>query len=290
MSYKLIADSCCDLPYTFIEEHDIDVVNLTVHMNGKELIDDMGKTFDRNQFFQELKNGAVATTSQINIGTYIDAFEKYVKEGTPILYIAFSSGLSGSYNNAVAAVEQLKEDYSNVAISIVDSKAACLGEGLLVYEAAMRKSSGVSLEEVVAWLEDNKMKVQSWVTVDDIKHLERGGRVSALSATVGTLLNVKPIIVVNPEGGLVPSGKVRGRKKSLQHLVNKTVEGIVNPEQQTLFIGHVGVPEEAEMVKQELLNKLTVKDIKVYPYGPTIASHTGFGSLSIFSIGEERKK
>lgn len=289
MSYKLITDSCCDLPYTFIEEQDIDVVNLTVHMNGKELVDDMGKTFDRNQFFQELKNGAIATTSQINIGTYIEEFEKYVKQDIPVLYIAFSSGLSGSYNNAVAAVEQLKEDYSNVNITIVDSKAACLGEGLLVYEAAMRKTAGASLEEVAKWLEENKMKLHSWVTVDDIKHLERGGRISALSATLGTLLNVKPIIVVNPEGGLVPAGKVRGRKKSLHHLVNKTIEGIVNPEQQTLFIGHVGVPEEAEMVKQELLDQLNVKDIKVYPYGPTIASHTGFGSLSIFSMGEERK-
>lgn len=289
MSYKLITDSCCDLPYTFVEEQDIDIVNLTVHMNGKELLDDMGKTFDRNQFFQELKNGAIATTSQINIGTYIDAFEKYVKEATPVLYIAFSSALSGSYNNAVAAVEQLKEDYTNVDITIVDSKAVCLGEGLLVYEAAMRKSAGSTLEEVAEWLEDNKMKLHSWVTVDDIKHLERGGRVSSFSATVGTLLNVKPIIVVNPEGGLVPSGKVRGRKKSLHYLVNKTVEGIVNPEQQTLFIGHVGVPEEAEMVKQELLNLLNVKDIKVYPYGPTVAAHTGFGSLSIFSMGEERK-
>ncbi|MBM6613643.1 DegV family protein [Desemzia sp. RIT804] len=288
MSYKLITDSCCDLPYTFIEEQDIDIVSLTVHMNGNELIDDMGKTFDRNQFFQELKNGAMATTSQINIGTYIDVFEKYVKEGMPILYIAFSSALSGSYNNAVAAVEQLKEDYPTVNITIVDSKAACLGEGLLVYEAAMRKSAGATLEEVATWLEENKMKVHSWVTVDDIKHLERGGRVSALSATLGTLLNVKPIIIVNPEGGLVPTGKVRGRKKSLHYLVNKTVEGIVDPEQQTLFIGHVGVPEEAEMVKQELLDQINVKDIKISPYGPTIAAHTGFGSLSIFSMGEER--
>ncbi|MER2294052.1 MAG: DegV family protein [Desemzia incerta] len=289
MSYKLITDSCCDLPYTFIEEQDIDVVNLTVHMDGKELVDDMGKSFDRNQFFLELKNGAVATTSQINIGTYIDVFEKYVKAEIPVLYIAFSSALSGSYNNAVTAVEQLKENYSNVDITIVDSKAACLGEGLLVYEAAMRKADGAALKEVAQWLEDNKMRVHSWVTVDDIKHLERGGRVSALSATIGTLLNVKPIIIVNPEGGLVPYGKVRGRKKSLSYLVNKTVEGIVSPESQTIFIGHVGVPEEAEMVKQELQSQLNVKDIKIYPYGPTIASHTGFGSLSIFSLGEERK-
>lgn len=289
MGYQLITDSCCDLPYTFMEEQNIDTVQLTVQMNGKEMTDDMGKTFDLDWFFNELKSGSVATTSQINLGTYMETFEKYVKAGTPVLYIAFSSALSGSYNNAVSAVEALKEEYETVDITIVDTKAASLGEGLLVYEAAKKKAAGASREEVVTWLEEYKMKVQSWVTVDDIKHLERGGRVNALSATLGTLLNVKPIIVVNREGGLVPAGKVRGRKKSLNYLINKTVEGIVNPEEQTLFIGHVGVPEEAEMVKQELLAHLPVKEIQVYPYGPTIASHTGFGSLSIFSLGEERK-
>lgn len=289
MGFKLITDSCCDLPYTFVEEQDIDVVKLTVQMNGKEMIDDMGKTFNRDEFFHALKDGAVATTSQINIGTYMSTFEKYVKEGVPVLYIAFSSALSGSYNNAVVAVKELKEEYDTVDITIVNTKAVSLGEGLLVYEAAMKKAAGASREEIVAWLEENKTKVHSWVTVDDIKHLERGGRISAFSASLGTLLNVKPIIVVDRDGGLVPVGKVRGRKKSLNYLINKTVEGIVNPEEQTLFIGHVGVPEEAEAVKQSLLQQLTVKEIKVYPYGPTVAAHTGFGSISIFSIGEERK-
>lgn len=289
MGFKLITDSCCDLPYTFVEEQDIDVVKLTVQMNGKEMIDDMGKTFNRDEFFNALKDGAVATTSQINIGTYMSTFEKYVKEGVPVLYIAFSSALSGSYNNAVVAVKELKEEYDTVDITIVNTKAVSLGEGLLVYEAAMKKAAGASREEIVAWLEENKTKVHSWVTVDDIKHLERGGRISAFSASLGTLLNVKPIIVVDRDGGLVPVGKVRGRKKSLNYLINKTVEGIVNPEEQTLFIGHVGVPEEAEAVKQSLLQQLTVKEIKVYPYGPTVAAHTGFGSISIFSIGEERK-
>lgn len=210
-------------------------------------------------------------------------------KGQPIIFLGLSSGLSGSYNNALAAVEMLKETYEQVNITIVDSKAACLGEGLLVYEAVNRKKEGQSLEEVVTWLEDNKMKLHSWVTVDDIRHLERSGRISSVSATLGSVLNVKPIIVMNEKGGLVPSAKVRGRKKSLHYLINKTVEGIVDPENQTIFIGHVGVPEEAEWIKKEIESKIKVKDIQIHPYGPTIATHTGFGSVALFSFGEVRK-
>lgn len=289
MDYKIIADSCCDLPLDFIKENDIEIINLIINLEGKDYIDDMGETFDRDAFFEALKNGAMATSSQINIGKFIEVFKKYVEKGQPAVFLGLSSALSGSYNNAVTAVEMLKEEYDEVNITVVDSKAACLGEGLLIYEAVNRKNAGQSLEEVVSWLEEYKMKLHSWVTVDDIRHLERSGRISSVSATLGSVLNVKPIIVMNEKGGLVPSAKVRGRKKSLHYLVNKTVEGIVDPEDQTLFIGHVGVQQEAEWIKKEIESKINVKDIQVYPYGPTIASHTGFGSIALFSFGEVRK-
>lgn len=289
MEYKIIADSCCDLPLEFIKINDIEIINLMINMDGKDYLDDMGETFDRNAFFEALKNGARATSSQVNIGTFLEVFKKYVEIGQPVLFLGLSSALSGSYNNAVTAVEMLKEEYDQVNITIVDSKAACLGEGLLVYEAVNRKKEGQSLEEVVDWLEEYKMKLHSWVTVDDIRHLERSGRISSVSATLGSVLNVKPIIVMNEKGGLVPSAKVRGRKKSLHYLINKTVEGMVDPENQTIFIGHVGVPEEAEWIKKEIESKIKVKDVQVYPYGPTIAAHTGFGSVALFSFGNVRK-
>lgn len=289
MDYKIIADSCCDLPLDFIKNNDIEIISLMINMDGKDYLDDMGETFDRNAFFEALKNGAMATSSQVNIGTFLEVFKKYVKKEQPVIFLGLSSALSGSYNNAVAAVEMLKEEYDHVNITIVDTKAACLGEGLLVYEAVNRKKEGQSLEEVVNWLEEYKMKLHSWVTVDDIRHLERSGRISSVSATLGSVLNVKPIIVMNEKGGLVPSAKVRGRKKSLHYLINKTVEGMVDPENQTIFIGHVGVPEEAEWIKKEIESKIKVKDIQVHPYGPTIAAHTGFGSIALFSFGDVRK-
>lgn len=289
MTYKIMTDACCDLPLKFVEENDIHVINMTINLNGNEYLDDLGKTFDREAFFQSVKNGETATTSQINIGTYIETFKYYIENNEPILYLAFSSGLSGSYNNALAAAEMLKEEYGSIDVTIVDTLAACLGEGLLIYEAVNLKKAGKSLLEVTQWIEENKMKLHSWVTVEDIKHLERGGRISAVSATLGTLLNVKPIIIMNPTGNLVPFAKVRGRKKSLQYLVQKTIEGIIEPEKQTLFIGHVGVPEEAMWIKNAILDKVAVKDIQIYPYGPTIASHTGFGSVAVFSFGEIKK-
>lgn len=289
MTYKIMADACCDLPLEFVEKNNIHIINMTISMNGKKYLDDLGKTFDREVFFQALKDGEVATTSQINIGTYLEIFNYYIKKKEPVLYLAFSSGLSGSYNNAMAALNMLKEKYGSVDITIIDTLAVCLGDGLLIYEAVQLKKEGKSLAEVAKWVEEYKMRLHSWVTVEDIKHLERGGRISAISATLGTLLNVKPIIVMNRIGKLVPSAKVRGRKKSLNYLVQKTVEGLIEPEKQMLFIGHVGALEEAMLIKKTLLEETTVKDIQVHPYGPTIAAHTGFGSIAIFSFGAIRK-
>ncbi|MEG0267824.1 MAG: DegV family protein [Carnobacterium sp.] len=289
MTYKIMTDACCDLPLEFVEENNIDIINMTININGKEYVDDLGKTFDRDAFFQLVKNGEIATTSQINIGTYLEVFKYYIEKNESVLYLAFSSGLSGSYNNAMMAVDMLREEYGSINITVIDTLAACLGEGLLVYEAVRLKNMGKTLVEVAQWVEEYKMKLHSWVTVEDIKHLERGGRISAVSATLGTLLNVKPIIVMDRIGKLVPFAKVRGRKKSLQFLVQKTVEGMIEPEKQTLFIGHVGTPEDALWMKNAILEKITVKDVQIYPYGPTIASHTGFGSMAVFSFGNSKK-
>ncbi|CRH20120.1 DegV family protein [Carnobacterium maltaromaticum] len=288
MSYQIFTDSCSDLSLEFVEKHKIAIISMIISIDGKEYSDDLGKTFNRNQFFQQLKEGKQATTSQINIGTYYEAFKPFVEKSEPILYLAFSSGLSGSYNNAVSAVQMLEDKFGTVDITVIDTKAACLGEGLLVYQAALMKEQGKTLTEVAQWVENHKMNLHSWVTVDDLKHLERGGRISSVAATMGSLLSVKPIIVVTPEGTLEPVAKVRGRKKSLHYLVDKTVEGLRDPENQTIIVGHVGVPEEAEEVKKELSEKVKVKEILVYPYGPTIAAHTGFGSMAVFSFGEVR--
>lgn len=288
MDYQLITDSCCDLPLELVERFDLDIVNFTLTISGEELIDDMGKTFDKTSFFNRLKEGETASTSQVNVHAYLEKFKKYVDEGKPVIYLGFSSELSGSLNSARQAKHMLEEEYDDVDLTIIDTRAASLGEGLLVYEAALKKEAGMSKEDLVKWVEDNKLNYHSWVTVDDIKHLQRGGRISATAATVGSLLNVKPIIIMNREGKLVPFSKVRGRKKSLQFLIDQTVKTIRDEEDHAVFIGHVGVPEDADFVREKLLEKVSPKEIIISSYGPTIAAHTGFGSLSVFSYGEER--
>lgn len=288
MRYQLITDSCCDLPLDLVDKHNLDIVNFTINISGEELIDDMGQSFNKDSFFQRLKNGETASTSLVNVHQYIEKFKHYIDQNIPIIYLALSSALSGSYNNALQAKKMLEEEYDTLDLTIIDTHAASLGLGLVVHEAAIKKEQGATKEELIRWVEDQKLNYHSWVTVDDIKHLQRGGRISSTAATVGSLLSVKPILTMTDKGKLVPFSKVRGRKKSIKFLIDQTVKHLNNPEDHTIMIGHVGVPEEAEFIKSKLLEQVQPKEIIVSSYGPTVAAHTGFGSLSVFSYGQNR--
>ncbi|WP_430616664.1 DegV family protein [Enterococcus sp. DIV0176] len=286
--YQIVTDSCCDLPYQVLEEINVDFLSMKIQLNGEELIDDLGKTFDYEKYMNELKGEAMPTTSQINVGGYLEFFRSYVEKKIPVLYVAFSSSMSGSYSSAMQAVELLKEEYENPEIYVFDTKAASVGEGLLVLAAARLKEEGKPLKEVLEWLNNNYLKVRSWVTVDDLKHLERGGRISKTSATLGSILSVKPIITVDEAGRLTNVDKVRGRNKSIQKIVDETVQSIVAPLEQTIYIAYAGDLESAEKAKKQLEEKIQVKNIVLYPLGPTIASHTGYGCIAIFSMGTSR--
>ena len=288
MNYQIITDSCSDLPLDIVDRCGLDIVKFTISIGDEELVDDMGKTFDKQAFFQRLKEGETASTSQVNVHSYLEKFKHYIEKGIPVLYLAFSSALSGSFNSAVQAKKMLEEEYDEVDIDIVDTKAASLGQGLLVYEACQKKDEGYTKQQLIDWVEEHKLNYHSWVTVDDIKHLHRGGRISSTAATVGSLLHVKPIIVVDTEGKLVPAAKVRGRKKSLNYLVEQTLKNLEDVENHSIFIGHVGTPEEAEMIREKILERASPKEVIVSSYGPTVAAHTGFGSISVFSYGEKR--
>ncbi|MBO0470370.1 DegV family protein [Enterococcus sp. DIV0242_7C1] len=288
MTFKIMTDSCCDLPYTYLEANDVDFISMTIQLNGKELVDDLGKTFDYDWFLQEIKTGGMPTTSQVNVGRYIEFFRPFVEKQVPILYLAFSSGLSGSYQSAKQAVEILKEEFEEAEIYVIDTKAASLGEGLLVSEVIDLKQAGHSLEEILLWLSENKMTVHSWVTVDDLKHLERGGRISKAAAAIGGLMNVKPIIVVDAQGKLQNIGKVRGRGKALKKLADETAQGMIDPINQRLFIAYAGDLESAEKVKALIEAQVQVKEIRLHPLGPTITSHTGNGCIAVFSRGKKR--
>lgn len=283
--FDLLVDSCCDLPFDYLKENNVELVSMIINLNYKEYVDDLGKTFDYNWFMDQLKLGEMPSTSQINIGAYSEVFKKYINSEIPLLYVAFSSELSGSQRNAYSALRLLEEENESVNVKIIDSKAASLGEGLLVKEMIKQRADGKTIDEVINWLENNINRVHSWVTVNDLNHLERGGRISKTSATIGSLVKIKPIINVDKNGKLVNVGKTRGRNKSLEKIVSETKRTIENSEEQTLLVAYAGDLEAAEHVKELIEKNIPVKGIELLPMGPTIASHTGYGAIAIFSYG-----
>jgi DegV family protein with EDD domain len=288
METVLIIDSACDLPREYIEKNNLNLLKMTVIFNGKEYKDDLGQSLPSEQFYSAIKAGGMPSTAQINVYDYSEEYRKHIKAGKAVICIVLSSGLSGSYNSACIAKETILEEFKDADISVVDSKAASGGEGLLVYYAAEMLKKGASKQEVVNWLEENKLKVNHWVTVDDLNHLKRGGRVSSTAAVMGTLLDIKPIINVNDEGKLVTAGKVKGRKKSIRTLAEELDKRIVNAEEQVIIINQGDCLEDAKYLEKLVLEKHKVKEIIMGNIGPTIGSHTGPGVLTIFFLGEKR--
>lgn len=289
MNTVLITDSCSDLPLEFVENSNIKILNLTVHFKDKEYKDDFGKTIKYKDFYSALREGEVTTTSQINAQIYVDAFKEAVSLGNSVIYLGFSSALSGCVSSATLARNIVLEEYKNADISIIDTKSASLGEGLIVYKAYNMLQEGCTKEEVINWVENNKLKVNHWFTVDDLKFLTRGGRVSQGAAQIGTLLNIKPILNVNNEGKLIPQSKVSGRKRSLKVLANMLLERAVNPEKQTIFISHGDCYEDAEFLKNFILEKVSVENVIINNVGPVIGSHSGPGTVALFFLGSFRE-
>lgn len=284
----LLADSCCDLPVSFFHEHQIPYVSLSFSFKGKELFDDMGQSLPLKDFYDAVRQGEMSTTSQINVQAYLDFFKKNVKPGDSALYLAFSSGLSGSCESAFMAVNQLKEEDPAWDIVVVDSLAASMGEGLLLYHVVQLREQGKSRDEIAAWLAENKLRLAHWFTVEDLHHLKRGGRLSATSAVIGTLLQIKPVLHVDDSGHLIPMDKVRGRKKSLSALAQKLFDTIENPEEQVIFISHADSKEDAEYLAQLIRDQVPVRDIWINQIGPVIGAHSGPGTVALFFLGSGR--
>ncbi|MDF2473917.1 MAG: DegV family protein [Anaerocolumna sp.] len=287
--YVIVTESTCDLPVQIVNELDIKVIPMNFELEGRSYTHYYdARELDIHDFYESLKKGEKSTTSLVNTEAFISFFEPIVKEGKDILYIAFSSGLSGTYSASLIAIEELQESYQDTKIIAVDTKGASVGEGLMVYSAAMKKKAGYTLEELSEWIQQNVLNLCHWFTVDDLNHLRRGGRVSALSATLGTALNVKPILHVDDEGHLIPISKVRGRKKSLYELLDHMVETCTNPEDQVIFIGHGDTLEDAKFLAGLIREKLNVKEIYISPIGPVIGTHSGPGTIALFFFGTKR--
>lgn len=288
METVIIIDSCSDLPKSYVEENNVPLINFSFNFKGRDIEDDLGETMNYKEFFKEVRTGELPTTSQVNSYRYSEIFKKHVSEGKAVICIVFSSALSGSYNNAVMGREMALEEYKDADITVIDSRCASMGEGLLDYYAIDMLKKGRSKDEVVSWIENNKLRINHWFTVDDLNHLKRGGRVSSTAAIIGTLLDIKPILHVDDEGRLIPVTKVKGRKKSIKTLFQMLDERIVNPEEQSIFISHGDCLEDAKFLERLILEKYKVKEVVINNIGPVIGSHSGPGTVALFFLGEKR--
>lgn len=288
MKIKLFTDSASDLPLDYIKKHNIGVACLEVNIQGEFIPDDFGQTMSHKRFYQLLRDGEKTSTSQVNIHTFEELFEEAVKEGYAIIYIGLASALSGTFNSAVVARENILEKYPEADISVVDSKSASLGQGLLVTKACEMIESGHTKQEIVDWVEANCLKVIHAITVDDLNFLKRGGRISGATAAIGGMLGIKPSIKFDNEGKVTPGAKLKGNKNALKYLVNQVVEKGVDLEQQTLFICHGDVEENAQTLKQMILEKVAVKDIVINYIGTVVGTHGGPGAMAVMFLGTER--
>ena len=288
MNIKIITDSACDLSIDYIKENNIDLVSLMVNLNGEFIPDDLGQTISHKDFYKAVKEGAMPSTTQVNVGTFYDMFKKYVEKGDAILYIGISSALSGTVSSATTAREMILEEYPEAIIHIIDSLCVSAGEGVLIYKAVEMLKNNVSLDEIVNYLESIKRKVIHAITVDDLNHLKRGGRISGAVAAVGGLLGIKPTLKIDDEGRAVASEKFKGRKKALKYLVNQLGVNGDNIEEQTIFICNADCIEDALQVKTMIMDEYKVKDIVITSIGAVIGTHGGPGTIAIVFIGKER--
>ena len=286
MAYKIITDTCCDYPMEMYQELGLSVVPLCVNFKGKTVSSYSEKWL--KDMFNGLRAGEVATTSAVNPQGWQDVIEPVLKDGQDALVLVFSSGLSATYQSAVIAATELQDQYPDRKVMVVDTLCASLGQGLLVYYACKKRDEGMSLEDLAAWCEEKKFNLCHWVTVDDLMYLKRGGRVSATTALVGTMLQIKPIIHVDNEGHLINVGKARGRKAAIDTVAKKMGELGLPGENDTVFICHGDCMEDAKYLEQQVKEKYGVKNVFIYYVGAVIGSHSGPGTLALFFLGKER--
>lgn len=288
-NYVIVTESTTDLPPDLVNELGITIIPMVFGFENESYLNyPDNREMDIHKFYDRVRSGERSTTALINSKTFEEYFEPILKSGDDILYIGFSSGLSGTYSSSLIAKEELKQKYQDSRIVCIDTLAASMGEGLLVYYAAKLKQQGKTIDQVGQWITDNRLKLCQWFTVDDLNHLKRGGRISAMTATIGSALNVKPILHVDNEGHLIPVHNVRGRKKSINALLEHMEELCIKPEEQTIFISHADCLEDAENLANLIKEKLNVKEIILNFIGPVIGSHTGQGTIALFFIGKER--
>lgn len=287
--YVIITDSCSDLPRDYIEKNKIPFVSLTCTFDGKEYSDDFGKSLSYKDFYDGMRRGVIPKTSQPSPEAFYKVFKEILDTGKDVLYVCVSSGLSGTYNSANIAKSMVSDEYSDAKIAIVDVLTASLGQGLMVMKAVDMKSNGSSMDEIVNYIEGVKLNLNTYITVDDLNHLKRGGRISTAAAFVGTILHIKPLLTLNNEGKVMAILKVKGRKSAINKLASFVIEKIEDPENEIVTICHGDVQEEAERLRDIILNEKKVKEVIINYVGPVVGTYGGPGALAVFFVGKHRQ-
>lgn len=288
--YVIVSDATLDLPAEIIDKYKIKVIPMGLSIDNVEYShypDERELSIE--EFYDKLKAGAMSQTTQITPAVFTEFFENILKQGLDILYIAFSSGLSGTYNTSQIVIEELKELYPERKIYSIDSLCASIGEGLLVLNAAMQKEKGLGIEELKQWVETNRKKPRHWFTVKDLFFLKRGGRVSSLEAFVGTALKIRPVLSTDEAGKLVVISKIRGTRAELDYMLNRLLEEGEDLASQTIIVGHGDDLEQAKELEALIRSKTQVKDIIISKIGPIIGTHTGPGMLALTFMGEKKE-
>ena len=289
MSYVILTDSTTDLPSSYVVENNIDAMPLKFTINEKEYVNYLDeRELPSKEFYNFMRNGIDAKTTQLSMIDIEDCYRKHLDKEEDILVVGFSSGLSGTFNALTLVAEQLREEYPARKIFLIDSLAASLGEGLLVFYANKFKQDGLSIEENYQKLENMKLHVCHWFTVDDIDTLKRGGRVSSTTAFIASTLKIKPVLHVDNEGHLIPVSKKIGRKLALKALVKELVDTIDRSYKQTIMIGHGDCLEDAKFVEELVRQEVEIEDCIINCIGPVIGSHSGPGTLALFFVGSKR--
>lgn len=293
VDYVLTCSSTADMSVEYFKEREIPYVYFHYILDGKEYPDDLGQTVSFDEFYRQIAEGAMPTTSQVNVSQFMDFFEPLLKEGKDVLHLAFSSGLSGACQSAITASKELAEKYPDRKIMIVDSLGASSGYGLLVDMAADMRDQGASIEEVQQWAEANKLRINHWFFSTDLTHYKRGGRISATSAAVGSLLNICPLLNMDNEGKLIQRKKIRGKKRVIEEIVKMMEIHAENGNDYTgkCFISHSASYDDAQKVANLIEEKFPSLNspVVINSVGTVIGSHTGPGTVALFFYGDERK-
>lgn len=288
MTYRLITDATADLSPEMLQ-HDCTIIPMEIVVDDTLYSYGPGGNITIEEFYSLLRSGKFGSTSQINPAVYEDVFRPYLDAGEDILYLCFTSGMSGMYRNAKEAMEQLKKEFPERKMVCIDTKCASLGEGFLVREVLEKKAEGCSMEELVEWITARRNQVCQWFTVDTFSHLRHGGRVSSAGAVIGTTLQIKPLLHVSENGELeVVDRTIRGTKRAMAALLQRMKNGW-QPELGTkVIVGHGDCLDAGEKIAEMIRTEFPTAEITVAPIGPVIGSHTGPGLLAVVFWGSER--